>query len=109
MEFRELNQGTQNSNEQLTHPIYKMGDDQPNAGDPSGEVERSVFCQHGLHHGHFPVAGQTVGEARRTLTQLLHIDPDAVAVINGEIVGDDHSIGEEIAMLNFVKKSSVKG
>jgi hypothetical protein len=78
-------------------------------GDTGGGVERSVFCQHGLHHGHFPVAGLTVGEARQTLTQLLNIDPESVAVINGELVPDDYRIGEQVAMLNFVKKSSVKG
>ena len=76
---------------------------------PAGVVERSVYCSHGIHNGHFPVAGLSVGEARRTLGHLLNIDPEAVAVIGGQIVGDDHIIASDTAMLTFVKKSSVKG
>jgi len=39
-----------------------------------GLAERSVFCQHSIHDGHFPVMGLTVGEARRTLEPLLNIE-----------------------------------
>jgi hypothetical protein len=77
--------------------------------EPSGAAQRSVFCQCSIHDGHFPVAGMTVGEARRVLAPLLHIEPEAVAVINGQIVEGDVVIGDDVAMLNFVKPSSVKG
>jgi len=90
-------------------PMIGDGGGESTPGAQTGSVERSVHCQHGMHQGHFPVAGMTVREARRTLNQLLNVDPSAVAVINGEIVGDDHVIGHDVASLQFVKKSSVKG
>lgn len=84
--------------------------DEPDAtASPVGAVERSVYCTHGIHTGHFPVAGLTVGEARRTLGKLLNIDPEAAAVIAGQVVDEDHVIGADTAMLTFVKKSSIKG
>ena len=77
--------------------------------DPAPVVERSVLVQHGIHSGHFPVAGLRVRDARQTLTQLLNIDPQAVAVINGRIVGEDEVIGADVSLLSFVKPSAVKG
>jgi hypothetical protein len=68
-----------------------------------------VYCRHGIHAGWFPIAGMPLGDARVILNQLLNIDPEAVAVINGQIVADDHIIGEDVELLNFVKKSSIKG
>ena len=81
----------------------------PAPSGPHGAVERAVFCQHSIHDGHFPVAGLTVAEARRTLGPLLHIHPEAAAVINGQIVDEDDVIGENVEMLSFVKPSAVKG
>ncbi len=81
-------------------------------GDPSGGdgcPQGSVFCRHGIHSGWFPIAGMRLGDARPILNQLLNIDPEAVAVINGQIVNDDFIIGEDVELLNFVKKSSIKG
>jgi hypothetical protein len=77
--------------------------------DPAPVVERSVLVQNGIHSGHFPVAGLRVRDARQTLTQLLNIDPQAVAVINGRIVGEDEVIGTDVSLLSFVKPSAVKG
>lgn len=95
--------------EQIQVPPVGIGGDSGSDTPPSGGVERSVLCRHGIHKGHFPVAGLTVAEARRTLSHLLNIDPEAVAVINGQIVPEDHVIGNDVSMLQFVKKSSVKG
>jgi hypothetical protein len=76
---------------------------------PRAVAERSVRVQHGIHSGQFPVAGLRVGEARQTLTRLLNVDPQAVAVINGQVVGEDHVIGDDVALLTFVKPSAIKG
>jgi hypothetical protein len=76
---------------------------------PPAVVERSVLVQHGIHSGHFPVSGLRVRDARQTLTQLLNIDPQAVAVIGGRIVPEDTVIGEDVSLLSFVKPSAVKG
>ena len=76
---------------------------------PAAPASPGVYCRHGIHDGHFPLAGITVGEARRLLSPLLHLDPKAVAVINGKIVPDDHTIGPDVAAINFMKESMVKG
>jgi hypothetical protein len=81
----------------------------PPAGQPAAPTSPGVYCRHGIHDGHFPLAGITVGEARRLLGPLLHLDPKAVAVINGKIVPDDHTIGPDVAAINFMKESMVKG
>lgn len=89
---------------------FGYGDVQQSGGDAAdGTVERSAFCRHGIHHGRFPVVGLTIGEARRTLNELLRIGPDTVAVVNGEIVDDEYVIGEDVKALNFIKASSIKG
>jgi hypothetical protein len=89
----------------VQEPITGGGDNH----DPTGCPQGSVFCRHGIHSGWFPIVGMRLGEARPILNQLLNIDPEAVAVINGQIVGDDYVIGEDVELLNFVKKSSIKG
>jgi hypothetical protein len=81
----------------------------PQAAQPAAPASPGVYCRHGIHDGHYPLAGITVGEARRMLGPMLHLDPKAVAVINGKIVGDDHVIGPEVAAINFMKESMVKG
>jgi hypothetical protein len=81
----------------------------PPAMQPSAPVSAGVYCRHGIHDGHFPLAGITVGEARRLLGPLLHLDPKAVAVINGAIVPDDFVVGPEVGAINFMKESMVKG
>jgi len=76
---------------------------------PPAAGERSVLVHHGIHSGHFPVAGLRVRDARATLTHLLNIDPQAVAVINGRIVREEEVIGPDVGLLSFVKPSAVKG
>ncbi|HVS35719.1 MAG TPA: hypothetical protein VMS17_09055 [Gemmataceae bacterium] len=85
-------------------PVIQDAPTQPPAG-----AERSVLVQHGIHTGHFPVGGLRVREARQTLAGLLNIDPQAVAVINGQVVSEDTVINDTIKMLSFVKPSAVKG
>ena len=104
MEFLHRHQQSENRPEQ--HPLFQTG-----GGDAPADTgtERTVLCQHGVLNADAPVAGMTVGEAREMLNSVLRIDPDAVAVINGEVVPDDHVIGEDVSMLNFTKQSYVKG
>src|SRR5215210_923760 len=68
-----------------------------------------VMVHHGIHRGRFPVAGLSVGEARAALSRLLNLDPASVAVINGRVVGEDETIGADVALVSFVKPSAVKG
>lgn len=89
--------------------IFGDGGDAPENASPAPAVERSVIVQHGIHRGHFPVGGLRVREARQTLTHLMNIDPQAAAVIDGQIVDEETVIREDIAMLSFVKPSAVKG
>lgn len=79
------------------------------AAEPRPAVERSVLVQHGIHTGHFPIAGLRVREVRETLGPLLNIDPQAVAVVNGQLVDEETVIGDDVALLSFVKPSAVKG
>lgn len=72
-------------------------------------VERSVLVQHGIHSGHFPVAGLRVRDIRQTLSHLLNIDPQAVAVVNGHVVPEDTIVQENVNLLSFVKPSAIKG
>lgn len=83
------------------------GQEAPPAAAPV--TERSIYCTHGIHEGHFPIVGLTVAEARRTLGHLLNLDREAVAVSDGQILPEEHVIREDATMLSFVKKSSVKG
>ena len=87
-----------------TPPVIDETPTQPPAG-----AERSVLVQHGIHTGHFPVGGLRVREARQTLAGLLNIDPQAVAVVNGQIVDENTVISDAVKMLSFVKPSAVKG
>ena len=72
---------------------------------------RTVLLNFGIHQASIPATGMTVAQVRETFGPLMNIDPEAVAVISGEIVEveDERIISEEVEMLSFVKKSSVKG
>jgi hypothetical protein len=81
----------------------------PFGAPPSSDNGSSVLVSSGIHRGRFPVAGMSVGAARRVLAPLINIDPAAVAVINGQIVDDDTVLEGDLGMLSFVKPSSLKG
>lgn len=90
-------------------PHFGEGGDTPETNVAPAIAERSVAVQHGIHRGQFPVAGLRVHEARETLISLMNIDPEAVAVIDGEVVDEDTVIHADVTMLSFVKPSAVKG
>lgn len=69
-----------------------------------------TFCTHGIHSGSFEIAGKTYKQARDELAGALNLPKEAVIVANGDVVQDENEIiSEDMTMLNFVKKASVKG
>jgi hypothetical protein len=78
---------------------------------PQDRDTHNVVCTSGIHRGTFPVGGMSVGRARLVLRQLITIEDEAVAVINGRIVENEEEqiIGEEVTHVAFVKPSAVKG
>lgn len=65
---------------------------------------------HGVHSHTLPLVGMTVRQAREELSERMHIDPDALAVVDGEEVsqeGDFVLAGRQI--LNFVKPAGERG
>jgi len=79
--------------------------------DKPEEKDNTVLVSHGIHKGKFNLRGMTVTEARGMLKVIMNVSPKAVAVIGGEIVEheDETRIGDDVNLLSFVNKSSVKG
>ncbi len=63
---------------------------------------------HGVHSHTMPLAGMSVDQVRAELSDRMHIDPEAVAVVNGEPVNEDFVLGEG-QVLTFVKAAGEKG
>ena len=79
------------------------------SGGSGGSGGGTVNVQHAMHSFHLDVAGQKVSDVKGKFSKLLNIDPEAIAVIDGNEVSDDTVIGEGVETLHFVKRSSVKG
>ncbi len=95
------------SENQLIEPVYPSI---PDKNEPEHQIDStSVSVSYGIHHGRYPIGGMSVGDARRTLQRLINIDPDALAIINGSPVDEEHQITEDVSMLAFVKPSAMKG
>ena len=74
------------------------------------KTKTKTFCTHGIHSGSFEIAGKTYAQARNDLAGALNLPKEAVIVANGDVVQDENEvISEDLTMLNFVKKASVKG
>jgi len=67
-----------------------------------------VNVSHGLYSYVLPAVGMTVEEVRKEWKDLLDIDPQAVALIDGE-QADGSATVTEGGMLLFVKKAAEKG
>ena len=63
---------------------------------------------HGVYAHELPLAGMTVGQARNELAERMNIDPDAVAIVDGDEVDEGTVLGEG-QVLNFVKHAGEKG
>jgi len=73
-------------------------------------AEACVEVIHGVHSHSLPLAGMTVSQAREELSERMHIDPEALAVVDGEEVSQEADFvlsGGEV--LNFVKPAGERG
>ncbi len=77
-------------------------------GGNTAVAEGSVEVVHGVYAHRFPLGGMTVGQARTELADRMNLDPDSIAVVDGNEVGDDTVLGEG-QVLNFVKHAGEKG
>ncbi len=89
----------------LSVPAGGSETEQPSGCTHSANV--SVSC--GIHGGRYPIGGMRIKDARQVLAKLMNIPNDAVPVINGNAIDEEQVIGEDVTMLSFVKRSSLKG
>lgn len=83
------------------------------AGPPADDVIVSpprgqVHVSHGVYSHPHPLGGMTVRQARSLLSERMNIAPEAVAVVDGQEVGDD-TVLQEGAALMFVREAGEKG
>lgn len=89
--------------------------DFPTTGDfddaDGGGIEQlncSITAICGASSDSFQMAGQTVSHAKKMLSPILNIDPDAASLVNGKEVNGSHIL-EKNDHLEFVKKAGEKG
>ena len=63
---------------------------------------------HGVYSHTHPLAGMTVRQARSALAERMNLSPDAVALVDGQEVGDDTTLQEGVSLL-FVRDAGEKG
>ena len=68
----------------------------------------TVAVVHGIHRLSLPLAGRAVGGVRQALAPVLNIRADAMAVVNGTEVGEDHILAPD-DLLEFVRLAGEKG
>jgi hypothetical protein len=71
-------------------------------------TQGSVDVIHGVYAHSLPLAGMTVRQARGELQERMNIDPDAIAIVDGNEVDEDTVLAEN-QVLNFVKHAGEKG
>ena len=98
------------SNERLRDETFGTGPDSfsDEFGGNTAVAEGGVEVVHGVYAHSFPLGGMTVGQARSELADRMNLDPDSIAVVDGNEVGDDTVLGEG-QVLNFVKHAGEKG
>ena len=67
-----------------------------------------VSVVHGVYAHSYPLAGLRVRDARNHLEQRMNIDPDAVAIVDGDEASEDTMLAEG-QVLTFVKHAGEKG
>lgn len=84
----------------------------PDVGDVLNKAGRAldkVRVVHGANHQYFDnLVGKTVGSVRKSLRNSFNIPGDAVAMVDGKQVGDDHVLASS-QNLEFTKEAGVKG
>ncbi len=68
-----------------------------------------VLVTSGLYADQLPVAGRAVADIRRTVSDRLDIDPEAMAVLNGRRVRDEATTVRAGETLTFVRYGGEKG
>jgi hypothetical protein len=68
----------------------------------------NVRVTHGSHEGYFLVADKTVASVRKCLASVFSIPAEAVAMVNGQVVGPAYILGER-EELAFAKEKGRKG
>ena len=77
---------------------------------PDADGDPSVIVSSGLYHERLPLANTAVAEIRRRFGDRFDIDPNAVAVIDGEPVDDEAGTRVRSGQLvAFVRPSGEKG
>lgn len=97
------------STEQLTRPDFNSGPARTDDFEPTEHsLAGNVGVIHGIYTHSLPLAGMTVRRARAELSERLNIAPDALALVDGNEVGDDFvlAVGQ---VLNFIKDAGEKG
>lgn len=70
--------------------------------------EADVHVVYGPYAHSAPLAGRTVRAARGDLQERMHIDPEAISVVDGSEVDEDFVL-EEGQVLTFVKHAGERG
>jgi hypothetical protein len=71
-------------------------------------AEGQVEVIHGVYAHSLPLVGMTVGQARAELSERMNIDPQAMAVVDGNQCDED-TVLTEGSVLNFVRQAGEKG
>lgn len=98
------------TSEQLRHNDFSTGpdpfSDSASATAVAGEGHVDVIC--GVYAHSLPLGGMRVRDARNELVERMNIDPEAVAVVDGNLVDEDTVLAEG-QTLTFVKHAGEKG
>ena len=76
--------------------------------EPSDAGQGRVEVIHGVYSHSMPLVGMSVDQVRGDLSDRMHIDPQAVAVVDGDPVTEDFVLAEG-QVLTFVKAVGEKG
>ena len=78
------------------------------SGGGTAVAEGQVHVIHGVYSHDLPLAGMTVRQARIELADRMNIDPEAMAVVDGDELDEDTVLAEG-QVLTFVKHAGEKG
>jgi hypothetical protein len=82
--------------------------DSMDSGGGVATSEGHVQVIHGVYAHHLPLAGMTVAQARYELADRMNIDPEAIAIVDGD-EADEDTVLVENQVLNFVKHAGERG
>lgn len=70
--------------------------------------DRNFCVINGIYSHSLPIAGMSVGEARREFQELIGIDTESMPVVNG-IQVDDDTVLREGQVLHFIRPAGEMG